>query len=50
MKTVISDLLGVRRRCGEIYGSWVAADTPFRKLVLKYLLNSLYGKTRGGAP
>jgi hypothetical protein len=28
----------------EIYGRRVAADTAFRKLILKYLLNSLYGK------
>lgn len=28
----------------EIYGRRAAADTAFRKLVLKYLLNSLYGK------
>lgn len=28
----------------EIYGRRAAADSPFRKLVLKYLLNSLYGK------
>jgi len=28
----------------EIYAMRVAADNPFRKLLLKYLLNSLYGK------
>ena len=28
----------------DIYAKRAAADNPFRKLVLKYLLNSLYGK------
>ena len=32
----------------EIYGRRAAAETPFRKLVLKYLLNSLYGKAAEG--
>jgi hypothetical protein len=32
----------------EIYARRVASETPFRKLVLKYLLNSLYGKAAEG--
>ena len=32
----------------EIYGRRVEATTSFRKLVLKYLLNSLYGKAAEG--
>lgn len=32
----------------EIYARRAAAETPFRKLVLKYLLNSLYGKAAEG--
>lgn len=32
----------------EIYGRRAAAETPFRRLVLKYLLNSLYGKAAEG--
>ena len=33
-----------REYAREIYALRVAADNPFRKLLLKYLLNSLYGK------
>jgi hypothetical protein len=32
----------------EIYARRAASETPFRKLILKYLLNSLYGKAAEG--
>jgi hypothetical protein len=34
----------IRGYASDIYAKRAAADTEFRKLVLKYLLNSLYGK------
>lgn len=41
---VFEPFLDLRGYAVDIYGKRAAAETPFRKLVLKYLLNSLYGK------
>lgn len=41
---VFEPFYDLRGYAEDIYAKRAAADTPFRKLVLKYLLNSLYGK------
>ena len=41
---VFEPFLDLRGYATDIYGKRAAADSPFRRLVLKYLLNSLYGK------
>lgn len=41
---VFEPFLDLRGYATDIYAKRAASDIPFRKLVLKYLLNSLYGK------
>lgn len=41
---VFDPFLDLRGYATDIYAKRAAADTAFRKLILKYLLNSLYGK------
>ena len=41
---IFEPFMDLRKYATDIYGKRAASTTAFRKLVLKYLLNSLYGK------